>query len=245
MDVAFSVLLSSFICKIRQGKVGDMKKCMYSKDQKTLQIAYSEYVSLMERVEQGRRFREAKEAVLANLQRFLDGEPATSVAKKTVQSSEKTTKGEVPQKGKAVAEGEESPSNKSTEHIEIPPIKKDIAEHFNKQDESGRLFNVVKQYYTFLNDACGGTVRVTMKDGVCSLWNYDEWEEFAFLDVLEGQVRISLDSRYTDKLQSLNFCEVPRLLAGRRSLVSVQVGDLNNTMLDVLATAFREVGTAA
>ncbi|RKX38161.1 MAG: hypothetical protein DRP64_16145, partial [Verrucomicrobia bacterium] len=129
-----------------------------------------------------------------------------------------------------------------TEMSQVPPIKKEITEHFNSFDESGRLFNVFKQYYTCLNDACGGTVRVTMKDGFCSLWNYDEWEEFAFVDVFEGLLRIAIDPRYTDALKSLNLCEVPRLISSRRNVICVKVDDLNNTVLDVLAKAFAEVG---
>ncbi len=129
-----------------------------------------------------------------------------------------------------------------TEISEVPPIKKEIVEHFNKFDESGRLFNVFKQYYTYLNEACGGTVRVTMKDGFCSLWNYDEWEEFAFVDIFEGLLRMTIDPRYTDALKSLSLCEAPRLISSRRNVICVQVDDLNNVVLDVLAKAFSEVG---
>ena len=88
-------------------------------------------------------------------------------------------------------------------------------------------------------------VRVTMKDGFCSLWNYDEWEEFAYVDIFEGQLRIAVDPRYTDALSSLNLCEVPRLLSSRHNLICVQVDDLNNTVLQVLVKAFEEVGLTA
>ena len=84
-----------------------------------------------------------------------------------------------------------------------------------------------------------------MKDGFCSLWNYDEWEEFAFIDINEGHLRISIDPRYTGAMQSLSFCEVPRLLSSRRNLVSVQLNDLNKTMLELLVKAFEEVGLTA
>jgi hypothetical protein len=128
---------------------------------------------------------------------------------------------------------------------DVPPIKTDIAEHFNRLDESGRLFSLFKQYYTCLNEVCGGTVRVTMKDGFCSLWNYDAWEEFAFVDIFEGELRIALDPRYTDALKSLQLCEVPRLLASRRNVICVQINDLNNTVLDILAKAFSGAGVQA
>ena len=133
-------------------------------------------------------------------------------------------------------------SNARADVSEVPPIKNEIAEHFNKFDDSGRLFSVFKQYYTCLNEECGGTVRVTMKDGFCSLWNYDEWEEFAFVDVFEGLLRISIDPRYTDALKSLCLCEAPRLISSRRNVICVQVDDLNNTALNVLTKAFSEVG---
>ena len=133
-------------------------------------------------------------------------------------------------------------SNARADVSDLPPIKNEIAEHFNKFDESGRLFSVFKQYYTCLNEVCGGTVRVTMKDGFCSLWNYDEWEEFAFVDIFEGLLRIAIDPRYTDALKSLNLCEAPRLISSRRNVICVQVDDLNNIALDVLARAFSEVG---
>ena len=115
----------------------------------------------------------------------------------------------------------------------------------NNVDESGRLLNVFRQYYTCLNDSCGSPVRVTMKDGICSLWNYDEWEEFAFVDIFEGNLRFAVDPRYTDELAALRLCEVPRLLSSRHNLVSVQMDDLNNTMLKVLTKAFSEVGMKA
>ena len=83
------------------------------------------------------------------------------------------------------------------------------------------------------------------KDGFCSLWNYDEWEEFAFIDIHEGQLRIAVDPRYTDSMSSLNLCEVPRLLSSRHNLICVQVDGLNNTMLQVLVKAFEEVGLTA
>jgi len=127
----------------------------------------------------------------------------------------------------------------------LPPIKDDIAEHFNKMDDSGRIYNVFTQYYTCLNKGCGGTVRVTMKDGFCSFWNYDAWEEFAFVDVFENELRIAVDPRYTDALKALQLCEVPRLLSSRRNLICVKVDDLNQNILDVLVKAFDEVGTTA
>jgi len=77
---------------------------------------------------------------------------------------------------------------------------------------------------------------------VCSLLNYDEWEEFAFVDIYENDLRFAVDPRYTNDLSALNFCEVSRLLASRRSLVSIQVGDLNKTMLGTLVKAFNEIG---
>lgn len=129
-----------------------------------------------------------------------------------------------------------------TDVSEVPPIKGEISDHFNRYDESGRLFSIFKQYYTCLNESCGGTVRVTMKDGFCSLWNYDEWEEFAYVDIHEGQLRIAVHPRYTDELKPLNLCEVPRLISSRHNVICVLVGDLNTTVLNVLTRAFAEVG---
>ncbi|MDF7800582.1 hypothetical protein P4C99_13985 [Pontiellaceae bacterium B1224] len=239
-------------------------KCLVAKDSEILQIPYQDYVSLMEKVKQGRRMRLVKDSVVVNLQGFLGGKsyaaeasakdaagkadlkeeaaPAEEVKAETpvVESTKPTEEPVQPVAKASAANGRSLPKG-----VEVPPIKKDIAAHFNKLDESGRLFSVFKQYYTCLNDACGGTVRVTMKDGFCSLWNYDEWEEFSFIDIFEGQLRIALDPRYTAALQSLNLCEVPRLLSSRRNLVCVQVDGLNNTMLNVLVKAFEEVGLTA
>ena len=127
----------------------------------------------------------------------------------------------------------------------VPAIKKDISDHFKKVDSSGKLFNVFKQYYSDLNNSCGGTVRVTIKDGICSVWNYDEWEEFAFVDVFEGGLRIAVNPHYADRLKSLESCEVPRLLARRHNLVCVKTKEMDSTILDVLITAFNEIGAIA
>jgi|GEM_PF-6097145 len=241
--------------------MSNINELLISKDNGKLQISYADYTKLMEKVEQGRELRKTRDRVVSLLSGFLggeasikevaakietarmDNEPKPAPEKVEIEFASEKPKVEAaePQENAAV----KAKSRKQTESIDIPPIKADIADHFNKLDESGRLFSVFKQYYTFLNESCGGTVRVTMKDGFCSLWNYDEWEEFAFVDIFEGQLRIAVDPRYTDALHSLRICEVPRLLSSRRNLVCVQVDDLNNTMLDTLAQAFEEVGLTA
>ena len=243
---------------------------LISKDNGKLQLPYGEYVSLMEKAEEASRVLKVKSEVLAGLQAYLDGQPATpeqAPEQTPEQSRENLDEDKLPVDDKsgepvekvsvefsAESEEEAGPSSKKEKKqgsgagkagVDIPSIKKEIAAHFNAHDESGRLFNVFKQYYTCLNESCGGTVRVTMKDGVCSFWNYDEWEEFAFVDILDGDLRFAVDPRYTDDLASLSFCEASRLLASRRSVVAIQLGDLNKTMLKVLAQAFNEVGMTA
>lgn len=252
----------------------EITQFLISKDNGKLQLPYDQYVLLMEKMEDAKQVMKVKAEVLAMLQQKMGSSPSldqvtamptpaaakqpetkkiqekASAESKKADASEKVSiefsadesKAANPPRGSAK---QAAAAGRSSANMEIPPIKKEIAEHFNAQDASGRLFNVFKQYYTCLNESCGGTVRVTMKDGVCSLWNYDEWEEFAFVDIYESELRFAVDPRYTNDLASLNFCEVPRLLASRRSLVCIQSGDLNKTMLDVLAKAFHEVGLAA
>jgi len=244
---------------------------LISKDNGKLQIAYKDYLVLMEKAEEAERIRTVKDAVLADLEAALNGvttvnaevkidehkESATSVVETSVEAEETKAPAEpvktepvktepVPVTKPVAVENPAASNNRvQSSNVEVPPIKKEIEDHFNKLDESGRLLNVFRQYYTCLNDTCGSPVRVTMKDGFCSLWNYDEWEEFAFVDIYEGNLRFAVDPRYTDALSALSICEVPRLLSSRHNLICVQVGDLNNTMLNVLAKAFEEVGISA
>lgn len=239
--------------------MSDANKSLYTKGGGMLQIPYQDYLQLMEKVKEGQRMQQVKNAVMEDLSRFLDGK--TGVANAAPVSSVKDDAPEQPAPApEPVAEPVEElmpepmeekmvapPRARETVQPRpflnaenVPPIKADIATHFNKIDESGRLFNVFKQYYTCLNASCGGTVRVTLKDGFCSFWNYDAWEEFAFVDIFENQLRIAVNPRYTDDLKSLNLCEVPRLLATRHNLVCVQVDDLNNQVLEVMTTAFTE-----
>ncbi len=243
---------------------------LISRDNGNLQIPYEEYVELMKRAGEAQKIQQVKSDVLANLQRYLEGQstksaPAVDRKPQTQQApadlvkesrpkqlpvEEKAEKVSVefspdaPEGRTSVKSQHASSTMRAKPPAEIPPIKKGIEAHYNAHDSSGRLLNVFKQYYTCLNESCGGTVRVTMKDGVCSLWNYDEWEEFAFVDIFEGDLRFAVDPRYTDELSTLNICEVPRLLASRLNLVSIRVGDLNKTMLNVLTKAFGEIGLA-
>lgn len=237
----------------------DTNNYLYTKDSENLQIPYNEYVALLERAKESQHLLQVKANVLADLQGFLVGSPVVKpqepkqVSEVAPPESKKVSIGfsaDVPEPKSEIEEEDEpipvvarTPVRTIGSTGDMPPIKKDVAEHFNRVDDSGRLFSVFKQYYTCINDTCGGTVRVTIKDGICSLWNYDEWEEFAFVDVFEGHLRIAIDPRYTDELKLLNLCEVPRLLASRRNLICVQLDELNNTALDVLAKAFAEVGT--
>lgn len=229
----------------------DKNSYLYTENAESLQIPYKEYVALVEKFKEGRRYRAIKEQVLADLAGVLGDRPQArpkeaslqkpEPAKTITKSSVKEPKPEVKKKvEKALATP--AVTKEKLSKVDVPPIKKDIAAHFNKVDGSGRLFNVFKQYYTCINEACGGTVRVTLKDGICSFWNYDEWEEFAYVDVFDGCLRIGVAPRYTEQLESLDLCEVPRLLASRHSLVCVQVDDLNQPMLDTLVAAFSAVG---
>jgi len=236
----------------------DERTHLYANDSGKLQISHDEYVALMEKAEEAERLREVKVTVLTDLRHFLGGgitakpEPAPEAQYESEPEPEsRSPVAEAVEPNKVSvefsAEEAEPPKNNSSAKArvdisKVPAIKEEIAEHFNEFDESGRLFNVFKQYYTCLNETCGGTVRVTMKDGFCSLWNYDEWEEFAFVDIFEGLLRIAIDPRYTDALKSLSLCEAPRLISSRQNVICVQVDDLNNTVLDVLSKAFSEAG---
>jgi len=236
---------------------------LISKDNGKLQITYEEYMVLMEKAEEAKRIRKSMDEVLEDLEGFLRGSSTVAAGEHIKEKEERvavdaieavdTEEAKDPAETIKAEMTPEAPSGATEKpvgakardkiaNIEVPPIKKEIEEHFNKLDESGRILNVFRQYYTCLNDACGSTVRVTMKDGFCSLWNYDEWEEFAFVDIFEGNLRFAVDPRYTDALSALSICEVPRLLASRRNLVCVQLGDLNSTMLNILVKAFEEVG---
>jgi hypothetical protein len=229
-------------------------KCIVAKESGRLQIPYQDYTKLMDKIKEGKRMRLVADSVFVSLQSFMGGKRTAAVkttaveagspAKAKVAAEVESAKESV-EPLKPAAKAEKAVARNLAEGLEIPPIKKDVSAHFNNSDESGRLFSVFKQYYACLNDACGGTVRVTIKDGICSLWNYNEWEEFAFIDIFEGQLRMAVDPRYTKALQTLNLCEVPRLLSSRRNLVCVQVDGLNNTMLEVLVKAFEEVGLTA
>jgi hypothetical protein len=259
-DALINADLEIVIKKVRETM--DMAaQYLISKDNGNLQIPYGEYIILMEKAEEAKRICMVKDEVLASLEFFIDGNSTVVADAKTnnkgsaasVADAEETKQSAASAKvptapaAKPVA-AEKSATAKArvkSSNVEVPPIKKEIAKRFNKLDGSGRLLNVFRQYYTCLNDACGSTVRVTMKDGFCSLWNYDEWEEFAFVDIFEGNLRFAVDPRFTDALSALRSCDVPRLLSSRRNLVCVQVGDLNTTMLNVLVKAFEEVGMSA
>ena len=226
------------------------KGFLYAKDAKILQLSYAQYKGLMKKVEEAEEIQKVKATVLAELQAFLSGKPvakrsakAAAAAKKKIPSISDLHLYEPPLP--KTKKEEPAPAPQATDAPKIPPIKKEISKHFNEVDESGRLFSVFKQYYTCLNDACGGMMRVTMKDGICSLWNYDEWEEFAFVDIFEGKLRIAVDPAYTDDLKSLSLCEVPRLIATRHNVICVQVDGLNNQVLEVLIRAFNEAGKLA
>ena len=235
---------------------------LISRDNGKLQITYEEYIVLMEKAEEAERIRRSIDEVLVDLEDFLGRSSIVVAGEQIIDKKERvaveavdaeevkdpaeTIKVEMTPEAPSGAAGKPAgaKARDTSANVEVPPIKKGIEEHFNKLDASGRLLNVFRQYYTCLNDTCGSTVRVTIKDGFCSLWNYDEWEEFAFVDIFEGNLRFAVDPRYTDALSALSICEVPRLLSSRRNLVCVQLGDLNSTMLNILVKAFEEVGLA-
>lgn len=125
-----------------------------------------------------------------------------------------------------------------------PPLKADIVRFFKAVDASGSLFELFEQHYLQLNESCGGTVCVSLKDGICNIMNYDAWTDFAFIDVLDGRLRISVSERYKNEVSSFDACEVPRLLARNHKLVGILVDAVDQVVLDVLVMAFDEVGAS-
>ena len=233
---------------------------LISKDDGKLQISYSEYMELMEKYQEAERIQKVRAEVLEHLDCYLNGAPTTrepvadsqpddmqeAVAGADAQLSEKVSVEFAPENKDQSDDASAASSPRDPADIpSIPPIKKEIEDLFNLQDPSGRLLNVFMQYYSCLNESCQGTVRVTLKDDICSLWNYDKWEEFAFIDVYEGQLRITVDPRYADDLGEYDLCEVARLLAARHKFIAVQVDDLKKPMLEVLTRAFEEIGLTA
>ena len=238
---------------------------MYTKDSKFLQISYAQYMALREQSEEIDRMEKVKAAVLSDLLKFdadhKDVGASIDMLEKAVGATPKPPKA-VPSPAPVAPEPveevpvaepepvEEAPaSTKKKKEIvsdvdmsKVPAIKKDIVQHFKKLDESGTLFDVFKEYYTDLNLLCNGMLRVTMKDGICSLWNYDEWEEFAFVDIFKKQLRVSINPAYAEDVKSLPQGEVPRLLATKHKLICVLIDDVNDVMMDVLIKAFKEVG---
>ena len=235
---------------------------LISKEDGKLQIPYSEYEALISKLEDAEIIQLIKSDVLDELKRFLQEHAAESDPTNDVepqqqdepvalpeepaeeQSPEKVSVEFAPEE-QAVPEAKQSATETIKRSTDVPPVKKEVEDYFNAHDASGRLLNVFMQYYTCLNESCQGVVRVTMKDGICSFWNYDKWEEFAFVDAHESQLRFTMNPRYREDLSSFDFCEVTRLLEARGSYVSTKVEDLSKTMLEVLTRAFDEVGLTA
>ena len=234
---------------------------MYTKDSNYLQISYAQYLALQEQVDEVAQIEKVKATVLADLLKF-DADHKDAGA--SIDMLEKAVRATPPKPPKAAAPVEKEPEpaeeipaddpepvapvKKKKEIVsdvdmsKVPAIKKDIIQHFKKVDDSGVLFDVFQEYYTDLNMLCNGMLRVTMKDGIYSLWNYDEWEEFAFVDVFKGQLRVSINPAYADNVKSLTQGEVPRLLASKHKLICVMINDVNDVMMDVLTKAFKEAG---
>jgi len=225
-------------------------KYLFSKEKGCMQLPYSEYMVLMGKYQEGIELRRVRAEVLADLAHIIGKKnvpsarpektaPPNKASELSPKPSAADSRARPAGAGRRAAQGGSEPAKAA------PALKQDIQIHFNKLDASGRLLNVFQQYYTCLNASCGGTVRVTMKDGFCSIWNYDEWEEFAFMDIFKDQLRICLDPRYASSLKAVTACEVPVEFSRRRELFCVAVDHLNKTVLDVLTQAFHDVGQPA
>ena len=223
---------------------------LYAKDANILQLTYAQYMKLRRQEEETERVMRTRERVLASLQELLHSLGAAGAVEYKLPGEERGSSPvrEAPSTGGEEAKRETPPAGEGTgvhsaAEKPVPPLKKNIVAHFSRVDASGRLFDLFKQYYAFLNDACGGMVRVTIKDGICSFWNYDAWEEFAFLDVVDGKLRISVPSRYAAALEGMERAEVPRLLARRRGdLTAVTTAEFRQDLAEIMAGAFREAG---
>lgn len=117
-------------------------------------------------------------------------------------------------------------------------IPQSVVNYITSKDEKGEMMDLFRQYYQELGSSCGGSLSVTLQDRYICLWNYNQWSMFAFWDIHEGCLRLSLNEKFAPEGGAVETWAPPKWM-GVPKMIRFEVSAFSKGTLARLLDAFK------
>jgi len=215
------------------------------------QLPYAEYVKLKDSAHDAlilrNRLKQIKE--LLGSHRSTEGitvpagrpplapSPATEILRPPVLEEPPVSREPLPEKPAVPAVPEASPAIPALEaedpKLKIPPI---LLNFMKEQDPSGTALNLVENCVQKLSRLCGKRITLSLHKPYICLWDFDDWKSFAFGEVINGKLYLSIEKSLALESSSAEIWTPPSGLC-KQPLVRLEVPSVTDSLLGQLKRA--------
>lgn len=123
----------------------------------------------------------------------------------------------------------------------IPPM---LLDFLTEQDPSQKAKRLIMTCAQKLSGLCGKRITLSLHKPYICLWDFDEWKTFAFGEIIQGQLYLSVESSLQPDADTANIWIPPSGLY-KRPLVRRKVDAITDELLEQLTTALTYLSTPA
>jgi hypothetical protein len=125
-----------------------------------------------------------------------------------------------------VSSGEEHP-------VAVPPM---LLGFLSEQDPSQNCVRLIETCARKLSRLCGKRITLSLHKPYVCLWDFDEWQTFAFGEVVDGTLYLSVEKSTVQNAGSADVWIPPRGLY-KKPLVRLKVDEVTDSLLTQLKAA--------
>jgi len=123
----------------------------------------------------------------------------------------------------------------------IPPM---LLDFLTEQDPSQKAKRLIMTCAQKLSGLCGKRITLSLHKPYICLWDFDEWKTFAFGEIIQGHLYLSVESSLQPDADTANIWIPPSGLY-KRPLVRRKVDAITDELLEQLTTALTYLSNPA
>lgn len=119
----------------------------------------------------------------------------------------------------------------------IPPV---LLDFLTEQDPSQKAKRLIMTCAQKLSGLCGKRITLSLHKPYICLWDFDEWKTFAFGEIIQGDLYISMESSLQPHADTINVWIPPSGLC-KKPLVRRRVDAITDELLEQLINALNHL----
>jgi hypothetical protein len=153
----------------------------------------------------------------------------------------KTSKNEQVDQDIKLAEKGPTPSTAKEFAIPIPPM---LLDFLTEQDPSQKAKRLIMACAQKLSGQCGKRITLSLHKPYICLWDFDEWKTFAFGEIIQGHLHLSIEKALLPEADDGDVWVPPSGLC-KKPLVRLKVDAITDDLLTYLEQALTNLTKSA